>query len=60
MNAQSNFLSVEFSNNNNDKKKQKTKKTLELVFYVSLGLLFILQLIFYCSLQKYQSVTDWK
>lgn len=30
-----NFLSVEFSNNNNDK-KQKTKKTLELVFYVSL------------------------
>lgn len=38
MNAQSNFLSVEFSNNNNDQKKKK--KTPELVFYVSLGLLF--------------------
>lgn len=55
--AQSNFLSDEFSNNNNDKKK---KNTLELVFYVSWGFYSILQLIFYCSLQKYQSVTDWK
>lgn len=26
MNAQSNFLSVEFSNNNNDKKNKKQKK----------------------------------
>ena len=39
MNAQSNFLSVEFSNNNKNDKKKK-KNNLELVFYVSLGFLF--------------------
>lgn len=54
--AQSNFLSDEFSNSNNDQKKKRN--TLELVFYISWGFYSILQLIFYCGLQKYQSVTD--